>query len=406
MRVLEIITVPFFTPRGTAFSSLERTKALAQMGHSVDVLAYPLGDPVHVPNVSLHRTVKLPFINSLRMGPSFPKLLLDVFLAAKTAWWLLVHGPYDLIIAHEESAFWVAFLRRLSRARFIYDMHSSLVEQLSNFRYSESGSVKRIFSALEDFALKHADGVIVICPELETLVRRTVPGCPVRLIENLPVSWDVEPSPPEETARLKAKLGLDGCRVAMYTGSFGKNQGVEWALDAVSTLRSDFPELRLVLIGGTGADLARVRSYVVQHDMEEFSLVLEPQPHTSMPAYMELADLLLSPRCEGTNTPLKIYSYLYSGKPIVATDLLTHTQVLSAEVAELVEPDATSLAAGIRKLLCDPQYARELGLKGARLAREVYGIERYLRQVQEILELATASDKQVEARQPAAGRLR
>ncbi|QWV95943.1 glycosyltransferase [Geomonas nitrogeniifigens] len=405
MRILEIITVPFFTPRGTAFSSLERTKALSRMGHCVDVLTYPLGDPVDLPNVSLHRAAKLPFINSLRMGPSFQKLVLDIFLAAKTARWLLAHGPYDLIIAHEESAFWVAFLRHCSRARFIYDMHSSLVEQLTNFKYSESGVVKKVFSTLENFALRSADGIIVICPELETLVRRTVPGCPVRLIENLPVSWDAEPSSSQEIQRLKAELGLDGCKVAMYTGSFGWNQGVELALDAVASLRNDFPELRLVLIGGTGADLCRVRAYAAQRDMESFSLVLEPQPHTAMPAYMEIADVLLSPRCEGTNTPLKIYSYLQSGKPIVATDLLTHTQVLSAEVAELVAPDAVSLAAGIRRILTDAEYARELGLRGARLAREVYGIERYLEQVQEILEQATAPDREREARQPAADRL-
>ena len=54
----------------------------------------------------------------------------------------------------------------------------------------------------------------------------------------------------------------------------------------------------------------------------------------------QACDILVSPRIRGTNTPLKIYSYLRSGKPIVATDLLTHTQVLSPDVARLVAPDA------------------------------------------------------------------
>jgi len=387
LRILEIITVPFFTPRGTAFSSLERTKALARMGHTVDVLTYPLGEPIDLPNVSVHRTARLPFITSLRMGPSFKKLVLDIFLAAKTAWWLAAHGPYDLVLAHEESAFWVAFLRRCTKGGFIYDMHSSLVEQLSNFRYSESGLARKAFASLERFALKSADGVIVICPELETLVRRLVPDAPVRLIENLPVSWDVAPPSAGETSRLKASLGLHGCKVAMYTGSFGKNQGVELALDAVALLAGDFPELRLVLIGGNGADLTRVKRFAAERGTDRLALFLEPQPHTMMPAYMELADVLLSPRCEGTNTPLKIYSYLYSGKPIVATDLLTHTQVLSPAVAELAPPDPASLAQGIRRVLGDEAYAKELGARGGKLARERYGIDRYMEQVQEILGL-------------------
>ena len=44
-----------------------------------------------------------------------------------------------------------------------------------------------------------------------------------------------------------------------------------------------------------------------------------------MPAFVALADMLLSPRSKGTHTPLKLYSYLRSGKPILATDILAHT---------------------------------------------------------------------------------
>jgi glycosyltransferase involved in cell wall biosynthesis len=42
------------------------------------------------------------------------------------------------------------------------------------------------------------------------------------------------------------------------------------------------------------------------------------RPPEEMPPYMELADILLSPRNKGTNTPLKLYTYLRSGKPLLA----------------------------------------------------------------------------------------
>ena len=49
--------------------------------------------------------------------------------------------------------------------------------------------------------------------------------------------------------------------------------------------------------------------------------------------------MLVSPRIAGTNTPLKLYAYLKTGKPIVATDLPTHTQVLTSQTALLAPPD-------------------------------------------------------------------
>ena len=62
------------------------------MGHEVDVLAYPLGEDVDIPNVSIHRIPGVPFIRSIKMGPSAKKLLLDVLLMVKTAWWLMTRS--------------------------------------------------------------------------------------------------------------------------------------------------------------------------------------------------------------------------------------------------------------------------------------------------------------------------
>ena len=57
------------------------------------------------------------------------------------------------------------------------------------------------------------------------------------------------------------------------------------------------------------------------------------RPPSEVRTAVHLCDILVSPRTSGTNTPLKIYSYLRSGKPIVATNLYTHTQVLNEEVS-------------------------------------------------------------------------
>jgi len=89
-----------------------------------------------------------------------------------------------------------------------------------------------------------------------------------------------------------------------------------------------------------------------------------------MPAYLAASDVLVSPRSRGTNTPLKIYQYLRSGKAIVATRLLTHTQVLSDETAILTEASPEGFARGILDALGDPVHAAQIGPAGASARRD------------------------------------
>lgn len=62
---------------------------------------------------------------------------------------------------------------------------------------------------------------------------------------------------------------------------------------------------------------------------------------------------------------MKIYSYLDSGRPLLATRLPTHTQVLTDEIAMLVDPSAEDVARGLKKLLDDPGLRDRMG-KAAR----------------------------------------
>ena len=69
---------------------------------------------------------------------------------------------------------------------------------------------------------------------------------------------------------------------------------------------------------------------------------------------------------------MKIYSYLQSGKPILATDLTTHTQVLTPEVASLVPPKPEIFAAGMRWLIEHPDQGHDMSLRAKALADKQY----------------------------------
>jgi glycosyltransferase involved in cell wall biosynthesis len=102
------------------------------------------------------------------------------------------------------------------------------------------------------------------------------------------------------------------------------------------------------------------------------------RPAPEIPAYLLAADVLVSPRSRGTNTPLKIYQYLRSGKAIVATRLLTHTQVLSDQTAILTGVAPHEFADGVLAGLNDRARAAAVGRAARELAETKYSYEAYL----------------------------
>ena len=78
----------------------------------------------------------------------------------------------------------------------------------------------------------------------------------------------------------------------------------------------------------------------------------------------------MSPRIKGINTPLKIFSYLHSGKALLATDLPTHTQVLDNQAAMLAAPSPEEFSKAMLRLTEDENLRAQLGISGRRLIDE------------------------------------
>ena len=135
-----------------------------------------------------------------------------------------------------------------------------------------------------------------------------------------------------------------------------------------------------VFVGGEAEDIAALKSRLGPASLSRCHFVGRQAPDT-LPRWMALADLLVSPRTLGGNTPFKIYTYLASGKPIVATRLDTHTQVLSEETAFLAEPTAIDLAAAIDRALEDPADRARRAANGSALLEREYSLARYREKV-------------------------
>ena len=361
MKILMIAPEPVMTPRGTPISVAQRLRALSSLGHKVDLLTYPLGDPIEIPNVTIHRSLRVPGISDIKPGPSWRKAVLDVFLFAK-AIDMLAGNQYDAIHSHEEAAFFASAVAPLFGTNHIYDMHSSLPRQLLNFVYGHIRPLVGLFSILEKWTLKRADVVITIDADLADYVARTSPDTPHVMIENLPIQVTANGNTPaHDVSGLRDKLGINGKLPIVYTGNFAGYQGLDLLIDAAELVSRENPNVVFVMVGGIPHRIEYWKDVVRERGLEnEFKFVGAVDVH-EVSGYLELAEILVSPRTEGTQVPLKIYTYMHSGKPIVATRVHSHTQVLNDRTSLLAAPSKEDFAAAIGRLAAEPELRDQLG---------------------------------------------
>jgi glycosyltransferase involved in cell wall biosynthesis len=380
MHILMIAPEPFFEPRGTPFSEYHRIRALLDLGHTVDLVTYPFGKDVALPGLRIFRAARPPLIRHVRIGPSPAKLLLDMTLMV-TAINRARRARYDAVHSHEEGAAIGVPIASALGIPHLYDMHSSLPQQLENFAFSKSAALRWMFQRLERAAIRRSRVTIVICPHLQEVASQVAPRARTILIENAPGSGDV---PVEGSGHaIRASIGIDATApMVLYTGTFEPYQGLDLLFAAAKLVHRDRPDARLVLAGGKPDQVAEAKARAAYLRVDGVIFTGE-QPADRIPSYLDAADVLVSPRRTGTNTPLKIYQYLRSGRAIVATRLLTHTQVLSDEVAILTEPTPEDFARGILRAINDPVAARRIGAAAKRLADTRYTYEAYLQRTRE-----------------------
>jgi glycosyltransferase involved in cell wall biosynthesis len=376
MRILMIAPEPFFEPRGTPFSEYHRIRALLELGHTVDLVTYPFGKDVALPGLRVFRCMRPPFMKGIGIGPSWRKVPLDAMLLA-TACRRAMVDKYDAVHSHEEGSLFGVVLAGLLGLPHLYDMHSSLPQQLTNFAYSRSRVLTGLFGWMERFVIRRSRVVIVICPQLEEVVRGIDMAVPSVLIENAPGSGDAPTA--GSGLQVRTTLGLDAnVPLVLYTGTFEAYQGLDLLFSSMRHVLASRPDARLVLAGGRPEQIAAARGQAADAGVAGATIFAGQRPAEEIPAFLDAADVLVSPRSLGTNTPLKIYQYLRSGRPIVATRLLTHTQVLTDDVAILTAPTPEGFGAGILAAVADPARARAIGGRARHLADTKYSYDAYL----------------------------
>ncbi len=388
LRILMVAPQPFFSPRGTPFSVLHRIKALSLLGHRVDLLTYHIGQDIDIERLTVYRIQNIPFIKKIKIGPSKSKLLLDLFLIRLTQK-MLRQQPYDMLHTHEEACFWGVPLARKFGIPHLYDMHSSLPQQLNNFRYTRLRLFLHLFNSLESYSINRSEAIITICPELQKYVESRFPEKTSVLIENVADNSLIFSSQPHIAEQLRQTHRIPRHRLVLYYGTLEPYQGIDLLLQSAAVLNQKGQnDVHFLLVGGSEAQvnayIEKAKALQIGH-MCTFTGFMAPE---SIPSIVNMADVLVSPRLSGTNSPLKIYSYLRSEKPVVATRHITHTQIFDDSAAVLTEIDANAFAGGIEWVLQHSDAAVQMAQRAKKLAEERYSYDAYLQKLNWIVNRA------------------
>jgi glycosyltransferase involved in cell wall biosynthesis len=370
--VLILAPQPFYQERGTPIAVRLLAEELADTGYSVDLLTYHEGLPFVHERVALHRIPAPPGIHRIKPGFSLKKIICDGLMLIKSIG-LVRKKHYRILHAVEESVFIALLLCLFFRIPYIYDMDSLLSRQLADM-FPWIGRYSGLLQWFEKWAMRKSKGVLVVCDELKKTVQKTAPAIPVAVLED--ISLLDEQGENAIVDNIRQAYQINGS-ILMYVGNLEKYQGIDLLLHAFALLPQEQQESDLVLIGGRDEDIDKYRQKSLSLGIAERVHFLGPKPVEHLGQYLQQADILVSPRVQGNNTPMKLYSYLASGKPVVATRLPTHTQVLDEDTALLCEPEAAAFMHAMHTLINNKGLQVQLGRAAECRAQQHYSRPAY-----------------------------
>ncbi|HIP37970.1 MAG TPA: glycosyltransferase [Desulfocapsa sulfexigens] len=384
MKVLLLAPQPFFINRGTPIDVLLVLRALSERDDmDVDAIVYPEGEDVVLPHVTLHRVPVPGNTKGTRPGLSLKKLWIDFFMLIFT--WKMVHrNRYDIIHAGEETVFIAMLMKLFYKIPYVYDIDSSNAQQLIE-KCSRLKFMAPVFNFLEGRAIRGALANAPVCNALAELCEKNGSNKTVTVHD---ISQLENPDLPK-TGSLSKEINAPGL-ILLYCGNLETYQGVDLLVESFPYVTAKNDDVQLVIIGGIPEDIAYYKEKASALGVADRVHFLGPRPFSDLDKYLAEADILAAPRTKGVNTPMKIFPYMHSGKPVILTKLYTHTQIVTSEEAYLADAEPEPFGKGILELAEDQELREKLGRNGRAFVEKDHVYAAHKRRVDELYDWVKA----------------
>jgi glycosyltransferase involved in cell wall biosynthesis len=346
-KILMIAPTSFFSDYGCSVRILEESKALQRLGHSVTVCTYRNGQDV--PDLSIHRTLPIPFREHYEVGSSLHKIGFDMLLFW-TALSLSVRHRPDVIHAHmHEGALIGLIISRLLRIPMVFDFQGSLTSEMMDHKFlRKSNPFYRPLRWLETTLDRQSPIILTSSTNARELLIREF-SCRPEQVQTLSDCVNTKAfHPPSEAeqatlAERKTQLGIPSeRRVIVYLGLLADYQGTDVLLQAAALLLQQREDVHFLIMGFPGVDYYRQMSQnlgVAGHTTFTGKI-----PYQEARDFLALGDIAVSPKLSATEGSGKILNYMAMGLPTVTFDTPVSREYLGDLGLYATPGDPTSLA--------------------------------------------------------------
>jgi len=271
-----------------------------------------------------------------------PAFWVRQLLSAKLLAWHVWRSDAHIVYTRDEG---VAILVALGK-RVVLEMHSY------------SAHRRPLYLLLRLF------GVRLVCITQGLADRFSAAGFPSDRILVAPDGVDLAPyeeALPRSEARRRVHLSAD-MPIALYAGHLYDWKGAHVLAEATPKIDGI-----VVFVGGTDADVASFKS---KYGHIPNIMLVGHRPHGEISDWLRAADVLVLPNTGEREisrlytSPLKMFEYMASGVPIVASDLPSIREVLNDGAAVLMPPgDSDALADAVNGIFKNPASAKERAKK-------------------------------------------
>lgn len=165
----------------------------------------------------------------------------------------------------------------------------------------------------------------------------------------------------KEKTRIELKIPQNN-KIAMYTGQLFDWKGVDSLIKSIKILPKDF---LIYIIGGSERDVNNCKNTITE--ASDNRIIFVPfQPHHKIPLWLRAADVLVLPNTGKQKvslyytSPMKLFEYMASGTPIVATRIPSIEEVVASKNVFFAQPDnPTSIAEQIKEAVMNSKLASE-----------------------------------------------